>query len=191
MFSTMNPSLWTFQAPRPFNLFFAALPPEWTCSTMETLGRTVQKAHGLRGRPVTGGRLHSTIAAVHDPCYLPHQVLERAKVVGARVRHPSFSIRFDWMGSFDVHRNRYPLVLRGGAGLQSLIGFQQEIGMQMKRAGFDVASSYTPHVTLLWADRPVADYPIAPIAWTVTDFVLVASEVGETRHIHVARWPLK
>jgi len=178
-------------APPRINLFFATLPPDPIRPVMEILGRTVRKAHGLRGQLITRECLHNTLAEVQDPRYPLRKTIERAKSVGDRIKHPSFSARYEWTGSFDVHRDRYPLVLRGDAGLQSLIGFQQEIGMQMKRAGFGGAGSYTPHVTLLWADRPVADYPIAPIAWTVTDFVLVMSLVGETRHIHVARWPLK
>lgn len=177
------------KSPPRINLFFATLPPDPIRPAMEMLARTVRKAHGLHGRPITRECLHNTLAVVQDPRYLLRKNIERAKSVGDRISYPSFSARYEWTGSFDVHRDRYPLVLRGG--LQSLIGLQQEIGMQMKRAGFDVASSYTPHVTLLWADRPVADHPIAPIAWTVTDFVLVMSLVGETRHIHVARWPLQ
>ena len=179
------------KSPPLINLFFAALPPDPIRPVMEMLGRTVRKAHGLRGRLIAKECLHNTLAAVQDPRYPLRKNIERAKSVGDRIRHPSFSVRYEWTGSFDVHRDRYPLVLRGDAGLQPLVSFQRELGTQMKRAGFGVAGRYTPHVTLLWADRPVADYPIAPIAWTVTDFVLVASGVGKSRHIHVARWPLQ
>jgi 2'-5' RNA ligase len=60
----------------------------------------------------------------------------------------------------------------------------------MLRAGFGVEQSFTPHVTLLWADRRVADYPVAPIGWSVREFVLTASLQGLSRHIDVARWQL-
>lgn len=178
-------------SPPRINLFFAVLPPDPIRSVMEMLGRTVRKAHGLRGRLITTECLHNTLAAVQDPRQPLCKTIERAKLVGDRIKYPSFSARYELTGSFDVHRNRYPLVLRGDAGLKSLLDFRQAIGAEMTRAGFPVASSYTPHVTLLWADRPIADYPIAPIMWMVTDFVLVASEVGKSRHIQVARWPLK
>ena len=59
----------------------------------------------------------------------------------------------------------------------------------MLNAGFEV-HSFTPHVTLLWADRRVDEYPIAPISWTVREFVLTASLQGYARHIDVASWPL-
>jgi hypothetical protein len=33
--------------------------------------------------------------------------------------------------------------------------------------------------------------PIAPIGWPVRDFALVLSLAGQSRHIHVGRWPLQ
>ena len=58
----------------------------------------------------------------------------------------------------------------------------------MQRAGFAVSSGFTPHMTLMWADRRVEDYPIAPITWQVRDFELVLSADGD--HIQLGRWPL-
>jgi 2'-5' RNA ligase len=48
-------------------------------------------------------------------------------------------------------------------------------------------SNFTPHVTLLYDARGVEEYPIAPLAWTVTEFVLIRSLGG---HECLARWPL-
>jgi RNA 2',3'-cyclic 3'-phosphodiesterase len=61
----------------------------------------------------------------------------------------------------------------------------------MTRAGFPVAWNYTPHITLLWADRCVNEYLIAPIGWMVHDFVLLLSLAGASRHIPVADWQLR
>jgi 2'-5' RNA ligase len=183
----MNPMLWTGDV--PVNLFFALTPPDAVRPAMERLGGTLQRAHRLRGRRITKDRLHNTLAAVHDVGSLTENI-ERAKRIGARIRYPSFPVRFEWTGSFKVGQARYPLVLRGEDGLKPLIAFQQEVCSQMSRAGFAVARNYTPHVTLLWADRCVEEYPIAPIGWTVQDFILVLSLIGQSRHIRVARWQL-
>jgi 2'-5' RNA ligase len=183
----MNPMLWTGDA--PVNLFFALLPPDAVRPAMERLGGTLQQAHRLRGRRITKDRLHNTLAAVHDAGSIRENI-ERAKNVGARIRYPSFPVRFEWTGSFKVGQARYPLVLRGEDGLKPLIEFRQEICSQMVRAGFAVARNYTPHVTLLWADRCVEEYPIAPIGWTARDFVLVLSVSGTSRHIHLGCWQL-
>ena len=46
---------------------------------------------------------------------------------------------------------------------------------------------FTPHVTLLYAERNVEEHPIEPIGWTVSEFVLIHSMRG---HVHLGRWPL-
>ena len=64
----------------------------------------------------------------------------------------------------------------------------------MKKAGIgqSVTPGFTPHLTLLYGDRIVTERSIEPIRWTVRDFVLVQSlrGRGESKHIHLARWPL-
>jgi len=185
----MNPMLWTIPGDAPVNLFFALLPPPEISPAIEMLGGALQRAHRLNGRRIMKDRLHNTLAAVHSAGSLTENI-ERAKWIGARIKYRSFPVRFEWTGSFKSGQRRYPLVLRGEDGLKSLVGFQQEVCEQMARAGLAVARNYTPHITLLWADRCVDEYPIAPIGWTVRDFVLVMSLVGQSRHIPVARWQL-
>jgi 2'-5' RNA ligase len=185
----MNPMLWTIPGDVRANLFFALLPPDSVRPAIERLGGTLQQAHRLRGSMIAKDRLHNTLAAVHDAGSIMENI-ERAKRIGARIRYPSFPVRFDWTGSFRVGQARNPLVLRGEDGLKPLIEFRQEVCSQMARAGFAVTRNYTPHVTLLWADRCVEEYPIAPIGWTVKDFVLVLSVRGTSQHIHLGRWQL-
>lgn len=179
--------LWAFQG-APANLFFALKPPDTLCPVIEGLGARLQRAHRLRGSRIARERLHNTLAPVLDRRGRLADTITRAQKVGARIKAQPFSVRFEWSGSFDVGGGRYPLVLRGG--LAPLIDFQRELRAQMLRAGFIVRSSYTPHITLLWADRRVEEYPIAPIEWTVTDFVLVASLVGHACHIPIECWRL-
>jgi RNA 2',3'-cyclic 3'-phosphodiesterase len=186
----MNPMLWAFQGVVPVRLFFALLPPEEISPAIETLAGTLQHAHRLRGRRITKDRLHNTVAPVWDLRCTLEENIQRATWIGTRINYPPFQVRFEWTGSFRVGGERYPLVMRGEDGLKPLIGFQREVRSQMARAGFVVAQHYTPHITLLWANRCVDEYPIAPIGWTVRDFVLVMSLAGQSRHIPVARWQL-
>jgi len=185
----MNPMLWAFQGV-PVNLFFALVPPATADSAMEALIGTLQQAHHLRGHRIASDRRHNTLVPVHDGKYTLEENIERAKWVGTRITYPSFPVWFEWTESFNVHRQRYPLVLRGEDGVRPLVGFQQQLREQMARAGFAVPRNYTPHITLLWADRCVDEYPIAPIGWTVRDFVLVMSHVGASQHIHLGHWRL-
>jgi len=186
----MNPALWNISGDVRVNLFFALLPPDAVSPAIDRLGGTLQQAHRLPGYRIAKERLHNTLAAVHSPASLTENI-QRAKRLGARIRYPSFPVRFEWIGSFKAGRERYPLVLRGEDGLKPLIGFQQEVAAQMAHAGFAVTRNYTPHITLLWTDRCVEEYPIAPIGWTVRDFVLVMSLVGQARHVHIDRWRLQ
>jgi 2'-5' RNA ligase len=185
----MNSMLWSIPARVPVKLFFAIRPEGEASAAIEKLGTRLKTAHRLRGRPIARERLHNSLAAVHAPGSLTENIAD-AKAIGDRLWHRRFSVRFDWTGSFRGGDHGHPFVLRGAQGLESLSEFHQTLRARMLRAGFDVACSFTPHVTLLWADRCVEEYPIAPIGWTVREFVLIASLQGHCRHIDVARWPL-
>jgi 2'-5' RNA ligase len=58
-------------------------------------------------------------------------------------------------------------------------------GLGQKGMARRVRRDFTPHVTLLYGDRAVDESPVAPIRWTVNEFVLIHSLKG---HTHVARW---
>lgn len=71
--------------------------------------------------------------------------------------------------------------------------FQQTLGIAMKKAGLGrwAKPGYTPHVTLLYDDRSVAEQAVETICWTAREFVLVHSLIGQTLHVPLARWPLR
>ena len=173
------------------NLFFAVLPPRDVCPTIEGLGTRLQQAHQLRGQRIGQDRLHVTLAPAFAPNCAFAATVARARSVAAAIQYGRFPVCFEWSESFRLRRGHHPFVLRGDAGIQPLLGFRDEMHAQLGRAGFRVARSYTPHVTLIWADRCVEANPIMPVHWTVRDFALVLSIVGRSRHIHVGRWPLQ
>ena len=185
----MNPRLWSISTATPIRLFYAVRPDDAAAAEIETLSARLRSAHRLRGRPITRPRLHNTLALVHGAGSLQDNIA-RARAIGNRLWHRSFSVCFDWSGSFKGKGSGHPFVLRGEEGLAPLSDFRGALRAQMLHAGFGVDRTFTPHVTLMWADRCVEDYPIAPIAWTVRDFVLIASVQGYCCHIEVARWPL-
>lgn len=185
----MNPLLWSVPARVPVRLFFAIRPQEQAGAAIADLGTRLKAAHRLRGRAIARERLHNTLAAVHDTGTIRENIL-RAKAIGDRLWHRGFSVRFDWTGSFRRDDRGHPFVLRGGEGLEPLADFRETLRMRMRAAGLPVEPGFTPHVTLLWADRCVDDYPIAPIGWRVREFVLTASLQGYSRHVDVARWSL-
>ena len=185
----MNPLLWSIPARVPVKLFFAIRPERGAAAAIETLGQRLKTAHRLRGQTIARERLHNTLAEVHQPGTISENIA-RATAIGARLGHRRFSVRFDWTGSFKGGDHGHPFVLRGEEGLEPLMELRARLHDAMSREGFAVTRSFTPHVTLLWADRRVEDYPIAPITWNVREFVLTASLHGLSRHIDVARWQL-
>jgi 2'-5' RNA ligase len=189
----MSSKLWTLAAlpaDQDINLFFALLPPPSLRPSMARLGAQLRSAHGLGGNSVGPERLHVTMANCLDGGLSVEEAIVRARMVGNELSYPAFPITFEWTESFYHRPGRCPLVLRGDHGLTDLCAFRRVLHARMLRAGFAVPSSFTPHVTLLWADRPVGAHPIAPVRWTVEELVLVLSPVGQSRHIHLARWCL-
>jgi 2'-5' RNA ligase len=167
-------------------LFFAVLPPPALRVQIDSLRHTIARARRMRGHVIATERLHNTLL----PVPASHQAIARAKAAAATLRAPSFPVRFEWTQSF-AHHGHKPFVLSGGDGLAPLRAFQGELRDTMIRAGFPVPSGFTPHITLLWADRCVdEEAPIAPLEWTVRDFTLIASPQGHSRHIHLAHWCL-
>jgi RNA 2',3'-cyclic 3'-phosphodiesterase len=100
---------------------------------------------------------------------------------------------FDRVMSFRGKSGNRPLVLRGDDGLAALTAFQQVLGEAMMKAGLWrwAKPNYTPHVTQLYADRGIAEQVVERVGWTVREFVLVRSLLGQTRYIPLARWPLR
>ena len=73
-----------------------------------------------------------------------------------------------------------------------LIELQAENERLLQRIGLEPEGrKYTPHVTLLYGDRFVADRRVDAVSWAVHEFVLVHSLLGRCRYNVLARFPLR
>ncbi len=191
MFHIMNPLLWSFEPVMPERVFFAILPPSYLWPVIGKLSEGVRRAHALDGRPIGLERLHITLALVSDGWFDTAPAVRRAIAVGDAMAGPVFSARLELTTSFRNPR-RKPFVLSANGGLADLIAFRAALRQRMLLAGFDVPADFTPHLTLVWADRCVEEeYPIAPISWEVRDFALIRSYHGLSRYEIIRRWPLQ
>jgi RNA 2',3'-cyclic 3'-phosphodiesterase len=96
------------------------------------------------------------------------------------------------VASFGGQVGNLPLVLYGGDGVAALMAFRKVLAAAVMKVGLGRAQSgFSPHVTLLYGDRKIAEHPVDPVSWTVREFVLVQSLHGESRHILLGRWPLR
>ncbi|HEY5290567.1 MAG TPA: 2'-5' RNA ligase family protein [Caulobacteraceae bacterium] len=157
-----------------------------------SLSHSLRKELSLRGRPLPPERLHFTLHHIDDYAGLPPRVVAAICDAAATVRMGPFEVEFDRVASFTGRPGNLPLVLRGGDGLAELMKFHRGLGAAITRArvGRPVASQFTPHVTLLYDHIQVEERAVEPIRWTVSEFILVHSLLGQTRHVPLARWSL-
>lgn len=174
-------------------LFFAIFPNADAAAHIARLALQLRGEHGLHGTPLRQERFHVTLHHLGDYAALQQDIVAMASQAAAAVALPPFDLAFDRAASFcSTPRNR-PFVLRGGDGLAAVMAFQQALGMEMTKAGLGrwAKPAYTPHVTLLYDDRCVAEQAAPTIGWTAHEFVLVHSLIGQSRHVPLARWPLR
>jgi 2'-5' RNA ligase len=171
-------------------LFFALLPGAEDALRIVRLRERLLLERGLTGRRIALERLHVSLHMIGAWHGLSRAAVRTAKDVGVAFSNPPFELVFDRTMSFGERA----FVLRAKAEA-AFMSFHHALGIEMKKAGIgrSVTSRFTPHLTLLYGDRMVAERSIEPIRWTVRDFVLVQSlrGRGRSRHIHLARWPLR
>lgn len=168
-------------------LFFAAIPDAGAATEIHRRAAILRRAHNLRGRLIEPERLHVSLFFLGG---LPDPSLGTACEAAADVRVEPFVVSFDRSVSFRGEPGSRPFVLVGDDGLRQLAAFRRMLGAAMTRRGLRkrAKTNFTPHVTLLYDANSVEEHPIAPISWTVNEFVLVRSVNG---YAHLARWQLR
>ncbi|MGH6646600.1 2'-5' RNA ligase family protein [Aquabacterium sp.] len=173
-------------------LFFALLPEAAARDRVASLTRRLRGDHGLVAKPIPAERLHVTLHHLGDYVGLPAHIVVAASDVAARLVVPSFVLGFDRVATFSGKPGRLPLVLRGDESLAGVMALQSALEMGLIKAGLvkGPRAAYTPHLTLLYGDRPVDERLIDPIAWSAREFVLVRSLMGRAQYTVIGRWPL-
>ncbi|MES2402038.1 MAG: 2'-5' RNA ligase family protein [Pseudomonadota bacterium] len=115
-----------------------------------------------------------------------------AKEAAGKLRMDPFDVVFDQALSFGGKVALKPFVLQMGEGKEKVADLCKKLKLCLATSGVhsdDKAA--TPHMTLARAVQGIALTNVQPVRWTATSLVLVHSVVGETRHIHLQRWPLQ
>jgi 2'-5' RNA ligase len=167
-------------------LFLAILPDPVTAERIHRLAGVLKRAHRLDGRLIAADRLHVSLFSLSG---LPDRQICAACEAAAALRCEPFEVSFDRTASFRGRSGNRPFVLIGENGLRRLEAFRRMIGAALLRSGLRrlANTNFTPHVTLLYDPRSVDEYPVQPILWTVTEFVLIHSMRG---HDYRMRWSL-
>lgn len=179
-------------------LFFALFPTREAATQISNISQHLRDEHSLNGKSLSNDRLHVTLHHVGDYAGgLPNGVVEAAQEAASKIELPAFDVTFDRAMSFLGRPKNKPFVLRGNeqtdGGLSALMVFQKAFYLAMCRAGLQgprANAKFAPHVTLMYDDRTVKEQAVEPISWRASEFVLVHSLIGQTKHIHLGRWPL-
>lgn len=149
---------------------------------IEQCAEHVRKTYDITGpsRP-----FHVTLCEIAPRMSLP-RMIETISEVAATMKAPSFSVAFDRVMKFGD-----AVVLTGDDGVAGLLAFRQALCFGLQKAGLGKwsAKGYTPHLTLLY-DAQKLDARIAPVQWTVREFLLLRSLVGQTKHETLGQWTL-
>lgn len=187
-------SLAGFDAAAPTDrLFLAIYPDAATAASIAALAAALHERHSLHGRPLASERLHVTLHHLGDYVGVPQDVVRGVAEAAARVVAAPFEIGFDRAASFAARHSRRPFVLLGEAQTAAVITLQHALGTALGACGLGrwVAPQFTPHVTLLYDEAMLPAEAIEPVRWRVDEYVLVHSLLGRSRHIPLARWPLR
>lgn len=164
--------------------FFAALPDAITAR--RTHVRT-ERRFGPEGI-LRADRLHVTLAITPDFATAQPGLEQSLLRAGDRVEAPPFDLAFDQLSL--GHRS---IALRPRRSIPPLRALQTRIVREMTAQGASLRPDwqFSPHMTLAYRTSLPATEPVQAIRWPVTEFVLVHSFVGLTRHVVLGRWALE
>lgn len=174
-------------------LFYAVLLDKEDASRVGAFGRNFLAENLIQSALLPEDRRHISLHHLGDFKRLRSPRVYAAKLAGDRVSMSVFDITLDAIMSFGaMHKPgrepRYPLVLHAeGAGLFEL---HTKLGDAMGQYGMKALPDFTPHLTLSYANRPIAPRPIQPIRIAVTSFCLIHSLQGLTEYRILKRWSL-
>ena len=182
-----------FGASQKDRIFFAVLPDDAAAARIHALADDLKAANGLGGTLILPEHLHITLFHLGDWRELPAEIVAIASRAAAEVMAAPFDVTCRRVESFRNRTGIYPFVLLAEQGVTALHAFQQALGAALKKNGLGGATQgdFKPHVTLLRDDTRLKPVAVAPVTWTVRDFVLIHSLLGQTRHVHLGRWPLR
>jgi RNA 2',3'-cyclic 3'-phosphodiesterase len=187
-----GPSAWPFERPVAVKLFFSVFPDAKAAAKIGHLARHLRREHGLKGPPISPLRLHCTLCSVDDRNAAWQSIVAKARDAAATIEAVPFRVSFNGVMSFSCKEHKYPLVLVGDEGVVGLMKLYSSLRNAMRKAGLrPKASSFTPHVTMLYDARRIGEQTVEPIFWTANEIVLVLSLTGKTKHHWLGRWQLR
>lgn len=184
-----TPAVKKARPPRKMHkLFFALKPDAEDAQALARYIRELDRQNSVGGHLLREDRLHITLQVVGEFDETPEAFVQLMRQVGDAVVANVFDIVFDRAMYFQGAR---AYVLAGGEGVQPVRDFHQNLCAEISKVLPFKAPSFTPHMTMSYSGRAVAEHAIEPIRWTARELLLIDSHVGKTYHEVVGRWLLR
>jgi len=164
--------------------FFALRPDRVTANRITAFAAERLGPKGL----LSADRLHVTLALTPDMPTADAALAGALQRAGGAVRAAPFGLPLDQLSG-----GSGTAALRPAHRIAGLFKLQAAIAEAMRREGVPLRPDWRfhPHATLRYRkDAPFTE-AVTDLGWPVTDFVLVHSLVGLTRHIVIGQWPLR
>ena len=168
--------------------FLALKPDDCAAERISEVTLRLMQENGLAGRPLKHKNLHISLPLVWEGAEFRPDLPEIVSARVQMVRVPPFEIILDMAMSFRQPK-RHILVLGATRSVANIYNLNRQLVFAMGSRARKIA--FTPHMTLLYTNKPVDKQPVEPVRWMAREFVLVHSFVGLGRHETVARWPLR
>ena len=176
------------QTSQPRHTWFFCLRPD-PAEAQRIYARAEQllAASGVSGKRISPDRLHVTLELVgHD---IDEALVAAACRAADTVRVPCMDVRFDASMTFSAPSG--PFVLLGGEGLDEVRRLRTTLACAMADVGFSPPRAYEPHMTLCYDPRHQQPrLTIEHIVFRASEFALVKSHIGHSRHEVLRTWPL-
>jgi 2'-5' RNA ligase len=178
-------------------LFFAVLPDVQAAEWAHELAWRLRARHGFHAKPMARERLHVSLQGLGAFKGVPTEALEIAEQAARRCDQLAFDVCFDRAVSFSGAGEGADVrayVLRESHRSQGLQALHWNLSLGLRALGQASTASrgFTPHMTLLYDRRRVAEEQIEPVRWRVKSIALIRSQSGSGRPYEILqRWSLK
>jgi 2'-5' RNA ligase len=175
--------------------YFTLLPPPAVAQDMEYLALQLSRRYGARN-PVRASRAHVSLTGVGQGDDLPPDRLDAALDAGDAIQRPRFDVCFDRVVTFGRadHGGRgrqRATVLTCSTGTREIEALYADLRRELIRKGVKNPPNTTPHLTLWYATGAVSELVLPrPFRWSVRQFWLVRTTLGEARPECLGEWRL-
>lgn len=167
--------------------FFALRPSEADAGRIVAQAERLLATHGVRGTRIAAERLHITL----EPIGWAEDVasMDAACRAADGVHMPPIDVS---LGTAMTFRPDAFVLLDDPSRLDGVHALRTLLGCALADRGFRPKRQFNPHMTLSYDRRRRVDpVTIDPIIFRATEFVLIKSHVGLTRHEVLRTWALR